>query len=95
MCEGVVAKIQYHKLETRNMPRFFQHGEILPKLHLLLFMLDSFYCQAYILCISKYIYDFHKYNRFFPQFYNIKKTLCKRATTKEMVLFPQLVDLTS
>ena len=32
MCEVEVAKIQYHNIENRNMPRFFQHWRLLPKL---------------------------------------------------------------
>ena len=31
MCEVEVAQNQYHNLENRNMPRFFQHQRILPK----------------------------------------------------------------
>ena len=53
VCDGVVSEIQFHKLENHNMPRFFQHWRILLKLLLWLLLMNSFYCQAYMLCIYR------------------------------------------
>ena len=83
VCEAVVAKIQYHKLENRNMCRFFQHWRILLQLQLWLLLVDYFYCQDYMLCISKSLYDRQEYFRFSSKFF--MKHLCARAMTKEIL----------
>ena len=70
----VFSKIQYHKLENRNMPRFFKH-----KLWRLL--VNYFYCLcAYVpmCCAYQNIHDLHSYFRFTRQFVNIMKRFCTR-----------------
>ena len=76
MCEVVIAKFQHDNLEKRNMPRFFQHRRILPKLQLWLLLVNLKICLAHMLCMPKSLYDLHKYFRFAPQFFNIMNKLC-------------------
>ena len=64
------------------MPRFFQHWRILPKLQVWLLLVDSFYCQSSMLCISKYLYDLYIYFRFSPQFFNIINRCVKEQWPK-------------
>ena len=75
----IIEKSVSQNLDVGNMPRFFQHGRILPNLKLWLIPVGLL---RYMLFIQKKLYDFHKYFWCSPQLFSIMKKLCKRAMTK-------------
>ena len=75
----IFTKIVSQNLDEGNMPRFFQHWRLLPKLQLWLLLVDFLKYYNYMLYIPKSLFDLHKYFRFSPQLFNIMKRLCKRA----------------